>query len=177
MYPFLKMAATLVKAKFRSKINIEDKSIMHFRAGFTDIDMFMELNNARYFNYMELGRWDYSCRVGFLGLLKKRKWGIAVGGASVRYRRRVPFFSRFSLSTQIICHDGRWLYFLHEIHQKDKICASALLKVGITGKDGLVPAPEVAEAMGKKDWGVDMPAWVTAWIEAESQRPWPSNKL
>ena len=66
---------------------------------------------------------------------------------------------------------------MHEIHRKDKICASAPLKVGITGKDGLVPAPEVAEAMGKKDWGVDMPAWVTAWIEAESQRPWPSNKL
>jgi acyl-CoA thioesterase FadM len=175
MFPFIKLITTLIKAKFRSKLNVDDESILHFRAGFTDIDMFMELNHARYLNLMELGRWDYSYRVGFLSLMKKQKWRIAVGGVSVRYRRRIPFFSKFSLSTRLICHDGRWLYFLHETYRKNRICSSALIKVGITAKDGLVPVLDVTKAMGLENWRTDVPKWVNAWIEAESQRPWPSD--
>jgi acyl-CoA thioesterase FadM len=175
MYPFLKVAATLVKARFRPKLSVDAESILHLRVGLSDIDMFMELNHARYFNYMEFGRWDYSYRIGFLDLMRKRKWGVAVGGTSVRFRRRIPFLSKFSLSTKLICHDGRWFYFLQETHRGDRICSSALMKVGITAKDGLIPAPEVAEAMGMDNWVAEVPPWVSAWSEAESQRPWPSD--
>ena len=175
MYPFLKLAATLLKAKYRSKINLEDKSVLECRAGFTDVDMFMELNNARYFNYMELGRWDYSYRVGFVSLMKQNNWGVAVGGASIRYRRRIPLLHKFTLTTQLVCHDGRWLYFLQETHIKNKICSSALMKVCATSKQGLVPATEVVKKFGGGESYADMPGWVSAWIEAESQRPWPSE--
>ncbi|MCU7841469.1 MAG: thioesterase family protein [Candidatus Thiodiazotropha sp. (ex Troendleina suluensis)] len=175
MYPFLKLTATLLKAKYRSKLNPREKSVLNFRTGMSDIDMFMELNNARYFNYMELGRWDYSFRVGFVSLMKTNNWGVAVGGASIRYRRRIPLFSKFSLSTQIICHDGRWFYFLQETHLNNKICSSALMKVCVTSKQGLVPATEVINNFNSDDFTEDMPEWVKAWIEAESQRPWLSE--
>jgi acyl-CoA thioesterase FadM len=174
MYPFLKLVTVLVRARSHSKLNIEDESIIHFRVGLADIDLFLELNHARYLNIMELGRWDYAYRIGFLRLLRKQKWGITIGGASIRYRRRIPFFRTYTVSTKMICHDGRWLYFLQESHSNGKICASALIKVGITSKDGLVPAPQVATAMGVKDWGEEMPEWVRAWILAEGQRPWPN---
>lgn len=175
MYPFLKLTATLLKAKYRTSLNLEDKSVIKLRVRFTDVDMFMELNNARYLNYMELGRWDYSYRVGFISLMKKNNWGVAVGGASIRYRRRIPLFHKFTLTTQLICHDSRWFYFLQETHKKNKICSSALMKVCATSKHGLVPATEVIKKFGREDMFADMPAWVTAWIEAESQRPWPSE--
>ena len=175
MYPFLKFTTILIKARFRSKLNLEDKSILKLSACLTDIDMFMELNNARYFNYMELGRWDFSYRVGFLRLMKKHKWGVTAGGTSVRFRRRIPFASRFTLTTQLICHDGRWFYFLQETHRKNKICSSALMKIGVTSKNGLVPVAEVLKTIDREDWGSDIPLWVSAWIEAESQRPWPTE--
>ena len=175
MYPFLKLTATLIKAKFRPKLNLEDKSVLELRAGFTDIDVFMELNNARYFTYMELGRWDYSYRVGFVDLIKKNKWGLAIGGASVRYRRRIPFWRKFTLTTQLICHDDRWYYFLQEVHSHNKICFSALMKAGVTSKSGLVPASEVNKSMGRENWNPEIPEWVEAWIEAEGKRPWPSE--
>jgi len=38
---------------------------------------------------------------------------------------------------------SRWFYFLQEMHRKNKICFSALLKAGVTSKNGLVPASEV----------------------------------
>jgi len=46
MYPFLKLSTVLIKAAFRSKLNPEDCSVLKLRAGLTDIDIFMELNNA-----------------------------------------------------------------------------------------------------------------------------------
>ncbi len=175
MYPHLKVMTTLAKARFRPKLNIEDQGILHLRVGITDIDLFLELNNARYFNYMEMGRWDYGYRVGFLRLLKEKKWGIAVGGASVRYRRRIPLFRRFTLSTRLICHDGRWLYFLQETNSRHRICSSALMKIGVTSKNGLIPAPDVTEAMNINNWNPVIPDWVAAWVGAESRRPWPSG--
>lgn len=174
MYPFLKFFLTVRGARRRSKLDLMDKSVLNFRVGLTDIDLFMELNHARFFTYMELGRWDYSARVGFLKLMKAEGWGVAVGGASVRYRRRVPFWRKFTLSTQLVCHDGRWFYFLQEIHSKNEISCSALIKACAVSKQGLVPATEVVEKYGA-DMPADMPAWVTAWIEAEGQRPWPDR--
>ena len=173
MYPYIKLAITLIKARNRSKLEIEEKSVLHLRAGIADIDIFGELNNARYFSMMELGRWDYSYRVGFVDLMHKNKWGIAVGGASIRYRRRIPFLKKFILNTEMLCHDDRWFYFLQETYIGDKICSSALVKAGVTSKNGLVPATEVAIALGKEGWGEEMPEWVKAWIVAEGQRPWP----
>ena len=175
MYPFIKVLTTVVKAKFRPRLKLADESVLHLRVGFMDVDIFGELNNARYFNHMELGRWDYSQRVGFISLMRKQGWGLAVGGASIRYRRRIPFLHKFTMTSKIICHDGRWIYFLQETHRKDQICSSALMKVCVTSKQGLVPAPEVLEALGAEDNFATIPDWVSAWIEAESQRPWPSS--
>lgn len=175
MYPFIKLTATLLKAKKRCNLTLEEKSVLQCRAGFTDVDMFLELNNARYFNYMELGRWDFSSRVGFIGLMKKNNWAVAVGGSSMRYRKRIPIFQKFTLTTQLLCHDGRWFYFLQETHIKHKICSSALIKLGTTSKQGLVPATEVLKAFGEDNFNPDIPQWVSAWIEAESHRPWPQQ--
>lgn len=175
MYPYLKLATTFIRARYRPKLQLKEPGVLHLRAGLSDIDPFMELNNARYFNYMELGRWDYSYRVGFIRLMHKNKWGVAVGGASIRFRRRIPFLSRFTLTTQLICHDGRWIYFLQETHRDSKICSSALMKVCATSKDGLVPASEVMKYFDDAEWTNTIPGWVSAWNEAESQRPWPTE--
>ncbi len=174
MYPIFRFASTLLKAKFRKRIELHEKSIVSYRVGLTDIDMFLELNNARYLNYTELGRWDYSQRVGFLKLMKSRNLGVAVGGASIRYRRRIPIFRRFTVTTELICHDGRWFYFLQEFHCQETICASALMKVCAVSKDGLVPSAEIIKDM-EQTLPSDVPDWVTAWIEAEGQRPWPPS--
>ncbi|MFT5503306.1 MAG: YbgC/YbaW family acyl-CoA thioester hydrolase [Gammaproteobacteria bacterium] len=173
MYPYLKLAITLLRSLKRSKLSIDELGVIQCRVGFTDIDPFMELNHARQLIYMELGRWDFSYRTGFLNLLKQKGWGLTVGGISIRYRRRVAFWQRFSVTTRVVCHDGRWFYFLQEIIKDEKICSSALIKAGAVSKQGLVPAIEALEAVGQGDWGHVIPDWVQAWIDAEGQRPWP----
>jgi len=175
MYPFIKLTTTLIRSAFRPKLTPNDISTLNSRAGLTDIDIFIELNNARYLNYLEMGRWDYSYRIGLLSLMRKNNWGVAIGGVSARYRRRIPLFRKFTLSTKMVCHDGRWFYFLQEIHSKNKICFSALMKACITSKSGLVPAPDVVKQLGQENWNPDVPKWISAWIEAEGKRPWPTE--
>jgi len=75
----------------------------------------------------------------------------------------------------LICHDQRWFYFLQETYLENKICSSALIKAGVTSKHGLVPATEVIKKFDREDWSPDIPVWIAAWIEAEGQRPWPSE--
>ena len=175
MYPYLKLTSTLLRAKFRSDLQLEDSGILRGRVGFTDIDPFMDLNHARQIAYMEMARWDYAARVGFMPLMRARKWGFSIGGISIRYRRRLTLFNRFEVSTQPLAHDGRWLYLLQEIIRDGEKCSSALIKAGIVSGNGLVPAPDVLEALGRDDWSPEMPAWVNAWIDAEGQRPWPGK--
>ena len=174
MYPFIKFAVTLFRARRRLPIDLQDRTRLELRAGLTDVDMFLELNNARYLSYAELGRWDYSQRAGYVEVMKRKGWGIAVGGANLRYRRRIPLFAKFTLETELVCHDGRWFYFLQEFYRDGKICASALLKVCAVSKQGLVPAEEVLAALGKQ-MSAEVPAWIGAWIEAEGERPWPAS--
>ena len=172
MYPYIKLAATLVKARYRSKLDLEDAGILNCRVGLTDTDPFLELNHARQISYMELGRWDYCYRVGLIKLMKQNSWGVTVGGISMRYRRRVPLFASFTLSTRPVCHDSRWFYFLQEIKRDNQICSSALIKAGLVSKSRLVSSLEALEIAGRSDWGHDVPEWVSAWISAEGQRPW-----
>lgn len=175
MYPYLKLAITLLRARYRARLELDDPASLPCCVGITDIDPFLELNHARQIAYLEMARWDYAARVGFIPLMRQRQWGFSVGGISIRYRRRLTLFKPFAVTTRPICHDGRWLYLLQELVRGEDKCSSALLKVGIVDNHGLVPAPRVLAAMGRTDWNPGMPAWVTAWIEAEGLRPWPTK--
>lgn len=176
MYPYLKLLFTLYKARKHPAITLDESSTLQLRAGLTDIDIFFELNHARYITYMELARWDHSCRIGFVTLMKKKRWAVAIGGVSIRYRRRIPFMRKFTLTTRLLCHDQRWFYFLQETHSRNRICSSALVKAGVTSREGLVPATDVLKVMGMQDWNPAMPDWVDAWIKAEGLRPWPTKE-
>jgi len=174
MYPYIRLARVLLAARRRPSLGALDRTEVDFRVGLFDADLFGELNNARYLTFAELARWDYSMRVGFVRTMRQHKWGLAVGGTSLRYRRRIPLFHRFRVSAELVCHDGRWFYFLQEFHSRGRICASALIKVGATSKQGLVPAPEVLDALGETA-SAEVPGWISAWIDAEGLRPWPEG--
>jgi YbgC/YbaW family acyl-CoA thioester hydrolase len=175
VYPYLKLTATLLRAGFRNRLRLENSSVLCCRVGFTDIDPFRELNHARQIAYLEMARWDYSWRVGFVQLMRRRGWGFSIGGISIRYRRRLTLFTTFEVTTQLLCHDGRWIYLLQEIIRDGQKYSSALVKAGVVSKAGLVPVPEVLAALERTDWNPQMPTWVSAWIEAEGQRPWPAK--
>jgi hypothetical protein len=125
---------------------------------------------------MDLGRLDFAARSGLLQVVHRRKWSLVVGGASIRYRRRLAPFRKFLLRTKLVGHDERWFYFHQRTERDDRVCSAALLRAGIRSERGLVPVAKVLEGVGEAGWDPDLPEWVAAWIEAESLRPWPARE-
>jgi len=176
MYPYLRFARVVLASRFGSRLAFDSESVLPMRIWPGDIDLFPEVNNGRHLTLMDLGRFDLALRSGFVRALHRRRWGLTVGGASVRYRRRVPPFSRILLRTRIVGHDERWFYFHQEIEREGTTCSAALVRAGVTSRGRLVPMVEVLEATDRAGWDPELPAWVRAWVEADSLRPWPAGR-
>jgi acyl-CoA thioesterase FadM len=172
MYPYFRLFRILVKAKFGNSLDLEDESILKMRVLFGDMDIYPELNNGRHLTMMDMGRMDLAQRSGLLRIIHEQKWGFAVSGASVRYRHRLKAYMSFRLHTRIVAIDDRWFYFHQNTVQKGKTHSSALVRAGITCKQGLVPTKKVLDALDKPDWNPGVPEWVEAWSKAEELRPW-----
>ena len=175
MYPYLRLFRILIKAKFGNPLSLDNTSVLKMRVFMGDTDIYPELNNGRHLTMMDMGRMDLALRTGLLRIVHEKKWGFAVSGASVRYRHRLKAFQRFQLYTRIVATDDRWFYFHQYTIRKGRTHSSALIRAGITSKQGLVPVKKVLEELGMADWNPGIPEWVQAWIEAEELRPWDSD--
>ena len=120
MYPYLRTARALVTAQFGPRLTFDSESVLGMWIWLGDIDVFWELNNGRHLTLMDMGRFDLAVRSGFLKVLHREGWGLTVGGASVRFRHRVPPFSRIRLRTRVVGHDDRWFYFHQKIERGDR---------------------------------------------------------
>lgn len=174
MYPYLRSARVLTAAFLGSPLAFEEESVLRLRVWLGDIDVFWELNNGRQLTLMDLGRFDFAVRSGFLRVVHREGWGLTVGGASVRFRHRVPPLSRVLLRTRVVGHDDRWFYFDQKIEREGRVCSAALVRTAVISGGRLVPVERVREALGQAGRARELPGWVRAWIEAEGERPWPA---
>jgi acyl-CoA thioesterase FadM len=176
MYPYLRFARVVLASPFGPRLTFDSESVLSLRIWPGDIDLFPEVNNGRHLTLMDLGRFDLTLRSGFVKVLHRQGWGLTVGGASVRFRRRVPPFRKVRLRTKIVGHDDRWFYFHQRIEWDGTTCSAALVRAGITSRGRLVSVPTVLEAAGLTGWDPELPAWVRSWIEADDARPWPPDE-
>lgn len=175
MYPFIRSAITFFRARSRPALNIDDASVMHFRAMPWDCDIFMEVNNGRQLTLFEQGRWDLAIRTGLVALLKRKKWGLVVAGSSVRYRKRIRPFDMIECRTRVAGVDERWFYMSQSFWVKGQPCSHALFRTAVTRAGGTVPSHEVLDAL-QLAWPDPLPDWVQAWHNSDEQRPWPPTE-
>ena len=171
MYPILRVFYTLQQAKFRSKTDFRETTILPMSVHLTDLDLYGEMNNARYLNIFELGRWDLSVRTGLVDAIKKNKWGFVVAGVSIRYRKRLTAFQKFDVHTRLAGMDERWLYVEQNIFRKGIQHTGSLFRTAVLSKQGMIPTQQVFEAMNV-EWQPFMPDWVQEWNASDEHRPW-----
>lgn len=136
-----------------------------------DLDIYAEMNNARYLNVMEMGRWDISVRTGLMKVIKKNNWGFTVAGCSIRYRKRLTAFQKFEVHTSVAGIDERWFFMEQNIFRNGVQHTGALFRTAIISKQGLVPTKKVFEEMGMV-WQPKMPDWAIEWDKSDQNRPW-----
>jgi acyl-CoA thioesterase FadM len=173
MYPFLRLALADVGARRAATLPLEGVHVSRVTCLPFDIDPWRELNNGRTLTLYDLGRIPLVIRVGLAAILRRQGWGIAIAGASVRYRRRVRAWNRLEMRSSFAGRDTRFLYVHQSFWHGAEPMSSALLRSAVTRAAGIVPTAEVLEALGRPDWNPELPAWVAAWIMAEETRPWP----
>ena len=172
MYPYLRIIKLFATKKVRKKLTIGDESILKMRVHLGDIDPFMELNNGRHLTMMDFGRFDLAMRSGLLSIVKQKGWGLAVAGASVRYRHRLKLMQKYTLHSQVVGYDEKWFYFHQKTVSKGKIHSAALIRTAVTSNQGIVETSKVLKAMSYKDIEYNVPKWVAAWAKADELRPW-----
>lgn len=172
MYPYFRLIRLFATKRSRQKLSINDESILSMRVCLTDIDPFMELNNGRHLTIMDFGRFDLAIRSGLLTVVKQKKWGLTVAGASVRYRHRLKFMQRYKLHSQVVGYDDRWFYFHQKTVCNGKIHSSALIRTAVTSSNGIVNTSTVLKEMGYEKTDSIIPDWVKAWSDADELRPW-----
>lgn len=171
MYPYLRVARVLAGNLVKPKIGLEQTSELRFRVWPSDIDVYPEMNNGRYWTIMDLGRYDLAARTGLMRLAHRQGWFFVVAGGSIRYRRRLPPFGRYLLRTSLVGHDERWFYFVQEFVRGERIAAQAVVRAGLRTEEETVPAETVLKTFGREDWSPPLPEWIRAWIVAEDVRP------
>ncbi|MEM9318045.1 MAG: acyl-CoA thioesterase [Pseudomonadota bacterium] len=153
-----------------------DTDVLSMRVWPSDLDLFLELNNGRQLTLYDLGRFKLAARIGLTQALRRNRWGLAVAGSFIRYRRRLTAFQRFDLRTRAVGIDGRFI-LLEQAMWRGCTCHSHLLiRTAVTGQDGAIDPALVLEALGAPpDFLPEIPAWVETMMAAEGERPWPPS--
>ncbi|MAM63668.1 acyl-CoA thioesterase [Maritimibacter sp. UBA3975] len=176
MYPFIRLAKEIIKALRQPPLPIDGVHVSHHLCWPWDLDMWMELNNGRTLTLFDLGRVPFGIRAGIARTLREQRWGGAVAGASVMYRRRVRMFDRIELRTRLIGWDDKFTYTEQSMWTRGTCANHILVRAATTDKNGIVRNDRVLAAMGFPDAkSPPLPNWVAGWIEADTHRPWPPD--
>ncbi|MDA7423533.1 thioesterase family protein [Thalassococcus lentus] len=175
MYPFIRLLASGLKARSLPELQLGETHISHHICWPWDLDLWMELNNGRTLTLYDLGRIPLAQRSGLLKLLARKRWGLTMAGAVVRYRRRVRAFDKIEMRSRLLGWDGKFMYLEQSMWKSNGDCAShAVYRGAVTDRNGIVATDIVLKAMDLEPADApDLPDWVKAWLAAEDQRPWP----
>ncbi|MEL6570204.1 MAG: acyl-CoA thioesterase [Pseudomonadota bacterium] len=176
MYPFIRLAKDMWRARSMEPLPPLGIHVSHHRCWPQDIDMFIEMNNGRILTVMDLGRTVLARRVGLLQALKDNGWGLTMAGCSVRYRRRIRPFTKFKLISRSVGWDDKFFYLDQTIWVGDSCAVQVLYRSAVTDKDGIVRPRRLFDHIGFEGDRPVLPEWVQAWIDADATRPWPPER-
>lgn len=142
-----RLALTMLRAKFRTKLNFAESSILPFRVWLTDVDVRI-MNHATMMTVMEMGRIDYMVRTGFFASAMKNKWFYPAGAISVQFLRPLKVFQTAQVETRLFHMDENWLHIEHRIVRNGKVMALAILKGTIKKGRGRVPLSVIMDELG-----------------------------
>ncbi|HXH30129.1 MAG TPA: acyl-CoA thioesterase [Bacteriovoracaceae bacterium] len=107
-----------------------------------DLDILLHVNNGVYFSYMDFGRWDMIFRNGVYAVSKKMNWYSVVAAETIRFKRSLKLWDRFTIHTQIRGHDEKYFYLSQKIICRGELMSTALVKIRFLKRTGGTVAPE-----------------------------------
>ena len=135
-----------------------------------DIDLNLHLNNARFLNLMDYGRTHLLARTRLLEHIVRARWTPLVGAVWMTYRRSLPVFSSFILSSRLVCWDGRWFYIEQTFTGKEGLAAVGWVKGLLRGPNGNVDPQTVLETIAPGVVSPPMPDSIATWNDLTREK-------
>ncbi len=146
----------------------EDRLRMHVWPN--DIDFNLHLNNARYLSIMDYARTHLLARTRLLEHIIRSRWQPLVGAVWITYRRSLPVFSAFELTSRLVCWDERWFYIEQTFTGREGLAAVGWVKGALRNARGIVEPQGVIEVVAPGAVSPPMPEAIATWNELTREK-------
>lgn len=132
-----------------TKVSIGESTSITMRVLPTDLDFLWHVNNGVYFSFMDFGRMNMIFRNGVFDLAQKNGWYGVVASESMKFKRSLQLWDKFTLETQMTSFDEKYFYITQKFVHKDQVVAKGLVKIRfLSKKGGGVSTVEIMKLIG-----------------------------
>lgn len=160
---FFRMILHLLRSHRRTARDIWDTYSLPMRVRLGEIDIFMHLNNGKYFSIMDLGRLDMMVRSGAWQAMRDRGWTGVVSAETISFRKSLKLWQRYSLETKICGIDERTVFFEHRLVVDGEIYTRAYVATRVISDSGPLTRDDLIEAFGVPENAPELPGWLHEW--------------
>jgi len=164
--PILRYAKVFLRLGGRPKVDLREGSTITFRVWPNDLDLNLHMTNSRYFALMDAARYDMVIRAGSWPVWKRNGWYPVVASQSIRFRRSLRPWSRYTIRTRILGWDERSMYMGQRFEEDGHVCAEAVVRAAFLSKGGRVAPADIMAAAGFPPDSPPLPPDVVAWASA-----------
>ena len=142
----------------------------HFRVLPNDLDALLHVNNGVYLTLMDLGRIDLLLRSGVYHAIRKKGWYPVLAAETIRFKRSLTLFQKFTIRTCVIGWDERSIYLEQQFVSNGKLVAKAVVDARFLKKKGGSVTPAELMAYLNIDQSLpELPEWVATWVQSNRQ--------
>ena len=169
---FVRIPALAIRQHIRPlpPLGLLDEDRIHMHVWPHDIDLNLHLNNARYLSIMDYARTHMLARAGLLTHVVRSRWQPLVGAVWMTYRRSLPVFSSFEISSRLVCWDTRWFYIEQTFTGSKGLAAVGWVKGALRDKQGSVDPQSVLEHISPGIVSPPLPEAIAQWNELTREK-------
>lgn len=169
---FVRVPALALRAAIRPlpPLGVLDEDTLRLRVWPNDIDLNLHMNNARYLAIMDYARTHFLARTRLLQHIIRSRWQPLLGASWVTYRRSLPMFSSFTLTSRMVCWDEKWFYIEQTFANRKGIAAVGWVKGILRDANGNVEPQSVIEAVSPGVVSPPLPEVIAAWNELTREK-------
>jgi acyl-CoA thioesterase FadM len=169
---FVRIPALAIRQRLRplAPLGILEEDSLHMHVWPNDIDLNLHMNNARYLNIMDYARTHLLARTQLLDHILRSRWQPLMGAVWITYRRSLPLFSVFQITSRLVCWDERWFYLEHTFTGPEGLTAVGWAKAVLRDAQGNVEPQKVLEHVAPGAVSPPLPETIAAWNDLTREK-------
>ena len=169
---FVRIPALAIRQHIRPlpPLGVLDEDRLRLRVWPNDIDLNLHMNNARFLSIMDYARAHLLARTRLLEHIIHSRWRPLAGAVWITYRRSLPLFSAFSLSSRMVCWDERWFYIEQTFVGREGLAAVGWVKGILRDARGSGEPQTVIDGVAPGVVSPPMPEAIAAWNELTREK-------